>query len=137
MKEKIKKIVITRSTVVLAVLTIIVLMASNHYGRKEIYSHLSAIENRQNLNELQSPEFKSIMMKYWAVGLVTALFPFFWAWQNYVEHKKIWIYAIAIPPVMLGMQAKVAMATLFLYMVIVAIKIMEQQQAVGPPNKSL
>ena len=51
-------------------------------------------------------------------GILTAILPIFWAWQNRLLYKKKWLYLFAIVTIMLGLQSLVAIAVFIIYLFI-------------------
>ncbi len=108
MKKFFKNIVITKTTIALAIITIVA-VAINNYTSYELFEELSRLTLDNNTTLVEFNESTQYWEKYcrW-IGLPLMIFslvlPFFWAWQNYNVFKKKWLFIVAVVSIYFGLQ---------------------------------
>ncbi len=122
MKKFFENIVLTKTTIALAIITVIA-VAINNYASVEFVKKLSVITQDNNtamaeFNKLSQPWEQYCRWVGLPLMLVSLVLPLFWAWQNYMVFKKKWLFVVTFVPIYFQLQHVVAIAVFLLYLIL-------------------
>ena len=113
MNNIIAKIVITRTTIIFAAISVAGIIIS-YYVSFEFTKILSGLaQNKeiswQEINQMTKPWLQYSLWIATPLMLVSWFLPLFWAWQNYKVFKTKWLYIVAVTPIFFNLQGLVAL----------------------------
>jgi hypothetical protein len=113
MNNIIAKIVITRTTIVFAAISVAGIIIG-YYVSFEFNKILSGLAQNKEISDQEFNQIKTMVTRYlqWIgipLMLVSWFLPLFWAWQNYKVFKTKWLYIVAVTPIFFNLQGLVAL----------------------------
>ena len=120
MKDILSKIVVTKTTLYLAVISVAAIII-NYYASLEIIEFINnSMQNKeQNTQEFISALNSLQQYNLWATMpllLISWFLPLFWAWQNYKVFKQKWLFVVAFVLIILSLHHLAGIAVLLLYL---------------------
>ncbi len=120
MKDILSKIVVTKSTLILAIICVAAIII-NYYASLELVETLNELAQNKEQDPHELTRIFNSMQQYqrWVTVpllLVSCLFPLFWAWQNYKVFEKKCVFVAAIVLIIMRLDYIAAIAVLLLYM---------------------
>ena len=120
MKDILSKIVVTKTTLFLAVISVAAIII-NYYASLEIIEFINnSMQNKeQNTQEFISALNSLQQYNHWATMpllLISWFLPLFWAWQNYKVFKQKWLFVVAFVLIILSLHHLAGIAVLLLYL---------------------
>lgn len=119
MEDILSKIVVTKTTLFLAVISVAAIII-NYYASLEIIEFINnSMQNKeQNPQEVinTANSFQQYMLVTMPLLLISWFLPLFWAWQNYKVFKKKWLFVVAVLLIISSLHYLAGITVLLLYL---------------------
>jgi hypothetical protein len=120
MKDILSKIVVTKTTLFLAVISVAAIII-NHYASLNLIATLNDLSQNQEQNPTEVTNTLKSLQQYnlWVTMpllLISWFLPLFWAWQNYKVFKQIWLFVAAGILIISSFHYIAGIAVLLLYL---------------------